>query len=281
MTSAVRVYSQIVESTIQYLNTAYLTKYDDFNSARDALVSDIANGPMFREPLYEIQDRYPLSGETVDSFLASSGAIPGIRNVEERSLVASLFSRVVGGELYVHQIEALRGALLEGQNVVVTTGTGSGKTLSFLLPMLLTILREALGEPGRPRWKGANLTNEPWWRRSPLTFHPKRQPGGRSPAIRALLMYPLNALVQDQVENLRKVVDSIEADIAFDRLFSGDRIYVGQYNGETPGRGLQNNPNSLRVCAAKLRTLESDFGDVTDDVRHRLSRPFGSELLTR
>ncbi len=50
-------------------------------------------------------------------------------------------------------------------------------------------------------------------------------------------MYPLNALVQDQVENLRKVLDSEQADTVYDTLFNGERIFFGQYNGATPGKG--------------------------------------------
>ena len=57
MSTAVRVQSTIIDSTVEYLNTAYLTKYDDFNDARTAIVRDVTSGPMFREPLFEVQDR--------------------------------------------------------------------------------------------------------------------------------------------------------------------------------------------------------------------------------
>ena len=38
-----------------------------------------------------------------------------------------------GNELYLHQAEAVRG-YMGGQNIVVTAGTGSGKTEAFLMP---------------------------------------------------------------------------------------------------------------------------------------------------
>jgi DEAD/DEAH box helicase domain-containing protein len=81
-------------------------------------------------------------------------------------------------ELYTHQEEAVRAALrgvpeaLPGERpaIVITAGTGAGKTEAFLLPVL-----------------------------NDLFLHP-RQPG--ETGIRALLLYPMNALVNDQIERL-------------------------------------------------------------------------------
>ncbi len=81
-------------------------------------------------------------------------------------------------ELYTHQEEAVRAAFggvpgaLPGERpaIVVTAGTGAGKTESFLLPVL-----------------------------NDLFLHP-RQPG--EAGIRALLLYPMNALVNDQIDRL-------------------------------------------------------------------------------
>jgi ATP-dependent helicase YprA (DUF1998 family) len=44
--------------------------------------------------------------------------------------------------IYRHQAEMLQKAL-NGKNCVITSGTGSGKTESFLLPMLADIIAEA------------------------------------------------------------------------------------------------------------------------------------------
>jgi hypothetical protein len=108
MTTAVRVHTSIVDSTVEYLNTAYLTKYDDFNDARVRLVRDLDGGPMFREPLYEVQDRYPSSGQTIERYLRDSKAVPGIHNDAELALIAAALSGVVRGDLYAHQVAALR-----------------------------------------------------------------------------------------------------------------------------------------------------------------------------
>ena len=91
--------------------------------------------------------------------------------------------------LYTHQEHALRKAL-DGKNIVVSTGTGSGKTESFLMPILAALAEEA--EKG--------------------TLHP---------GVRALLIYPMNALANDQVERLREL------------LANTPEVTFGCYTGQT------------------------------------------------
>lgn len=92
-------------------------------------------------------------------------------------------------KLYKHQVQALRMARA-GQNYIVTTGTGSGKTECFLLPILDDILREFA-----------------------VT--------GPQAGVRALVIYPMNALANDQVKRLRG-------------LLAGTPITFGRYTGDTP-----------------------------------------------
>ena len=79
---------------------------------------------------------------------------------------------------YRHQGDSIRCALIEGRNLVIMTGTGSGKTESFLLPIMGKFAREAAERP--------------------KSF-------GGQPAMRALLLYPMNALVNDQLGRLRAI----------------------------------------------------------------------------
>src|SRR6266508_3219621 len=76
---------------------------------------------------------------------------------------------------YTHQAEALEATIRDGYSLVVTTGTGSGKTESFLLPILAKLAIEA---------------------------HDTPQSFG-TPSLRAILLYPMNALVNDQLGRLR------------------------------------------------------------------------------
>src|SRR5579863_7156177 len=79
---------------------------------------------------------------------------------------------------YKHQSEAIRHTLVDGKNLLVMTGTGSGKTESFLLPILGKLAREG--------------------QRNPTAFR-------NQPALRALILYPMNALVNDQLGRLRSL----------------------------------------------------------------------------
>ena len=283
MKSAARVLEKITTSTIEYLNTAYLTKCDKFNTARTKLIADTVNGPMFRDALFEVQDRYPSSGMKLDKYLSEGNILSGLKNNEELELISAMLSTLTKNEeLYEHQVDALNSALNSEKNVIISTGTGSGKTLSFLLPTLLNIFREALGSKQRPRWKkNGKSIPESWWNKKTLTYKPQRVAHSRLPGVRALLMYPLNALVQDQIENLRQGLDSPSADQLYEKLFGGERIYFGQYNGATPGGGLPTDEYKLEEAAQYLRTVESEYQDVEPKNKHRLAKPFGSEMMTR
>lgn len=76
--------------------------------------------------------------------------------------------------LYEHQENAIKAVIQQQQNIVVATGTGSGKTECFLIPMLNMLLKEE-----------ANLSIA---------------------GVRALILYPMNALVNDQVKRLRQLL---------------------------------------------------------------------------
>lgn len=93
--------------------------------------------------------------------------------------------------LYWHQEQAIFKSVQQRRNVIVATGTGSGKTESFLLPVMDQLLREQ--EAGT-----------------------LEQPG-----VRALLLYPMNALANDQLKRLRQLLADFPA------------ITFGRYTGET------------------------------------------------
>lgn len=76
---------------------------------------------------------------------------------------------------YRHQFEAIQAAR-QGKSIVVSAGTGSGKTECFLIPILDDLVREALDT--------------------------KQQLRG----LRSMLVYPLNALVFDQMGRWRAVL---------------------------------------------------------------------------
>jgi ATP-dependent helicase YprA (DUF1998 family) len=93
--------------------------------------------------------------------------------------------------LYLHQDKAITHVVQNRRNLIVASGTGSGKTETFLIPILDHLLREE----------------------SEGTL---QQPG-----VRALLLYPMNALANDQLKRLRRVLREYPT------------ITFGRYTGET------------------------------------------------
>ena len=77
---------------------------------------------------------------------------------------------------YQHQAIAVKRSLVDQRSLVVMTGTGSGKTECFLLPILGKLAQEA-------KSKGKVFRD--------------------NPAARAIVLYPMNALVNDQLGRLR------------------------------------------------------------------------------
>lgn len=131
---------------------------------------------------------------------------------------------------YSHQIKALEQTGM-GKDLFVATGTGSGKTECFMWPLLAKIAKEARNQP------------HTWEKRG----------------IRTIIMYPMNALVSDQVSRLRKLLGDRKGKfIEIFRDFCGKssrQPQFGMYTGRTPYPGA--NPdktadNKLRKTLQRL-----------------------------
>jgi len=112
--------------------------------------------------------------------------------------------------LYAHQEQAIR-LVTAGHNIVVATGTGSGKTEAFLYPILTSLYEE-------------------------------HRTGGLGPGVRALILYPMNALANDQRERLGEICRRL-AEARSDFQFT-----FGQYTGDTP----KNEHDNFRHAADRL-----------------------------
>ena len=118
-----------------------------------------------------------------------------------------------GRLLYTHQERAIRATHVDANNVVVATGTASGKTESFLYPILFELYRQHLD---------GQL---------------------ESPGVRAMILYPMNALANDQRERLGMICRHLsEAGSEFEPTF-------GQYIGQTP----ENARDRWRNAAARAK----------------------------
>jgi ATP-dependent helicase YprA (DUF1998 family) len=127
---------------------------------------------------------------------------------------------------YTHQARALEAFLGAGVDLIVATGTGSGKTESFLMPILGALTLEAAERP-----VSAAL-----------------------PGFRALLLYPMNALVNDQLGRLRRIVgDTRVAEIL--KEHRGRLVRFGSYTGRTPYPGVRSAAKDQR----HVRPMFEDF----------------------
>jgi ATP-dependent helicase YprA (DUF1998 family) len=127
---------------------------------------------------------------------------------------------------FEHQARALELAMAPqagGTGIVVTTGTGSGKTESFLLPVLARLAHEAA--------------------------HRSEQFAER--AVRALLLYPMNALVNDQLGRLRTLFGASAVRQWFTTT-AARPAKLGRYTGRTLYPGLRNGERDQK----RLKTLE-------------------------
>jgi DEAD/DEAH box helicase domain-containing protein len=237
---------------VSYLDTAFKIRQESVAEARRHLLA--AAGQMCTEPMIEPVLRYrssslglqelidnpgPLSRYSRDALvafveLAASGLFDGLA-VEGRP-----WRRQPNHAPYQHQMDILARGVQPGSPGIVASGTGSGKTEAFLLPILAEIAREAV------TWPAPNgpLGEEDWWARDGSEFRPARriESSQRPKAVRALILYPMNALVEDQLTRLRKTLDSEPARETCRTRFSGNLVYFGRYNGATQPTGFKRHP---------------------------------------
>ncbi len=175
----------------------------------------------------------PLSADARKSFveLALSGLFEG-------SPAEGDICRASKYPPYQHQIEMLRRGLLPGHPGIVTSGTGSGKTESFMLPVLAALSNEAVN------WKApsAGYLTDSWWKKDGAPWSQRRTGENRPSAIRAMVLYPMNALVEDQMVRLRRTLDSDEARSVMDKRFNKNRLFFAQYTSATPVTGHESHP---------------------------------------
>ena len=138
--------------------------------------------------------------------------------------------RLVYDPPYKHQSESIHGSLVNGRNLVIMTGTGSGKTESFLLPILGKLAREASSNP---------------------------QAFENQPAMRALILYPMNALVNDQLGRLRGLFGDPRL-VALFKTWAGRPPRFARYTSRTPYAGVR----TSRKDSVKLKAFDGFFADL-------------------
>lgn len=242
MSDPFETYDLLCDSYIRYIQTILGFNSDKLEEERDKLLRE--NGLLFQAPRFEPIFPYPSSGNTLSqlcnrlqlsSELGDFLALGGNNGLAPKDR-----------PLYKHQTAAIQSSVIDGRDVVVTTGTGSGKTECFLLPIFSHFIKES--ENWNPY--GQRNQNHPWWlnfERRTDKYVQQRQGENRPAALRALILYPLNALVEDQLMRLRHACDSPEARRWLDHHRNGNRFYFGRYTRLTPVSGYKTGSNRSRL----------------------------------
>jgi len=273
-----------VMGTFNRLRDAYFRYYDTpFGLADERLqqerrdLFDHDNGA-YRYPLIELRPEYVNVPRTLDESVTACGAPFELAAFAAAGLIPA------GIRLYTHQERALQAGLTRGRNMVITAGTGSGKTESFMLPVIASLLEESRA------WQGAPASLRAWWRTSGAPFESQRADERQRPqAMRTLILYPMNALVDDQLMRMRRALDSDAARQWLDANRHGHRFYFGRYTGATPVTGSRETAlavsrlrevltaTDLRSARAAQVALQS--GD--PDIQYFVSRLDGAEMRSR
>lgn len=155
--------SQLVEDYCKYLQS-FLSLSDE---RIKALVEQVlSTGQLWPEPLIQMNPAFEPGGWVED--LVQQGALhPECSRIFR--LKTDQDSRPM--RLHRHQREAIECAR-QGKNYVLTTGTGSGKSLSYIVPIVDWVLRQGSGT-----------------------------------GIRAIIIYPMNALANSQMHELSRFLE--------------------------------------------------------------------------
>ena len=208
-----------------YIEATYHISAPSLIEQRQTLLN--RDGVIYRIPYLESTPKY----QTGDTFASMPGLPAAAQALFARlSAREGDLPRLIYDPPYSHQAESLRHNLIYGKNLVIMTGTGSGKTESFLLPIVGKFAKEAQTRPA--------------------VF-------AEQPAMRALIMYPMNALVNDQLGRLRALLGDPRLVQVF-KEWCGRPPRFARYTSRTPYAGVR----TTKKDSARLQSFDSFYVDV-------------------
>lgn len=224
-------YDAIKGKMLDYINTVYLGKCD---ALREACAAELqSQGVLYQEPYIEANHAYL----TVENGLATADLEEDVKKI----LISMAEMRLgVFRSPYKHQIDSLE-TYFHGKDLFVATGTGSGKTECFMWPMVSKLVLEQMRTP------------ETW----------------KTRGVRAIMLYPMNALVSDQLGRLRRMIGngangfhSLLSDLA-----PGCRVpQFGMYTGRTPYPGTTDERQNKGLA----QTIDRDILQQPEEVKNKL-----------
>ncbi|MEI7902060.1 MAG: DEAD/DEAH box helicase, partial [bacterium] len=184
-------HAKIISDYASYIQS-FITITDP--DIRRVVETELARGKLWPQPLLQFNPAYELAGSIEE--IAKSGMLHGD--------VTGIFK---GYSLYRHQVEAIKLGTT-GQDFIVTSGTGSGKSLTYIG----SIFHRLLAVP-------------------------------QSKGVTAVVVYPMNALINSQAIEFKTYQDNYEKSTG--KTFP---ITFGQYTGqedEDARKKLRENPPQI------------------------------------
>ena len=236
MNNPIKIHKTLRELYLKYINSGMPLSLDSYNQERNELL--LSDATICQPPIIEIVPRYKEMC-TIDKLCEEENINKDFAEFVNCGLFDGNNKYI--RKLYEHQSAAIIEATKKRKDIIVTTGTGSGKTECFLLPLIFDLIKESKtwGKEKRPR------------------------------AMRAMILYPLNALAEDQMIRLRKALNSNEGEGRnnargwLDQNRAGNRFYFGRYTGRTPVSGGKANDNKLRE---ERKDHKQDWEAVVEEV---------------
>lgn len=153
----------------QYINSQYkeyLRSSFEFKTPKlqKLFEQQLKDEDLFKGPYVDLNLPFK-RGMSLDGMIADGAVCKSFRKLGDMN-----FER----PLYSHQEESIR-RICSGRSAIITTGTGSGKTESFLYPILNELMSDV-------------------------------EKGNMEVGVRAIFLYPMNALVNDQIDRVRKIL---------------------------------------------------------------------------
>ena len=237
-----RLVQRLSNSLRGYIESAYPLSDPTLVRARRVLLETEAGGHLLaQEPFIETTTRYASSEHGYDGLGLPDHLGAFFSQLAATSTEASRPEDerfILYPSMYGHQARAFTSFLVENKDVIVATGTGSGKTECFLVPMLGSLFDEAHSRP--------------------QSFE--------RPGVRALILYPMNALVNDQLSRLRLLFGELAVANAFQALPSNRFPRFGMYTGRTSYPG----PRKSGKDRERVAPLLEYYLNMDSALEHRL-----------
>lgn len=215
-TNGVQQYYQTIRNRlVNYIKSDYLANSETLLLYTDEILEEMCPEDIniAKEPYIETSASY----RKINDGILTADIADNIKEILLKLVDANLG---IYSTPFAHQVKALESAL-KGKDLFVSTGTGSGKTECFLWTIIARAIEEALNRPE----------------------------DFKMPSIRTLLIYPMNALVSDQLARFRKIMGGKEFLDIFVSCTGARRIpHFGMYTGRTPYSGKSKKQSNIKLA---------------------------------